>query len=93
MITPGLSLPKSPGSSRPIACGYRRQYNVIAKRLRIRHGLALTPVFLNCLATVVVARREGTFDDEKASVFGTPEEVALSLANGEPALAQAAEQD
>jgi hypothetical protein len=30
----------------------------------------------NCLATVVVARWEGEFDDDRAKVFGTPEEAA-----------------
>jgi proton glutamate symport protein len=44
----------------------------------------------NCLATVVVARWEGEFDDRRAAVFGTPEEVALDLKEGEPAFAQAA---
>ena len=44
----------------------------------------------NCLATIVVARWEGEFDDEKARVFGTPEEVKRELAAGELALAEAA---
>jgi proton glutamate symport protein len=44
----------------------------------------------NCLATVVVARWEGEFDDRRAAVFGTPEEVAFDLSEGEPAFAQAA---
>ncbi len=44
----------------------------------------------NCLATVVVARWEGEFDDERARVFGTPEEFAFDAAAGEPAFAQAA---
>src|SRR6267143_2114320 len=44
----------------------------------------------NCLATVVVARWEGEFDDEKARVFGTPEEVRRELAAGDLALAEAA---
>src|SRR3954470_24183743 len=39
----------------------------------------------NCLATVVVARWEGEFDDRRARVFGTPEEARLDLAEGEPA--------
>jgi len=47
----------------------------------------------NCLATVVVARWEGEFDDEKARVFGTSEEVKCELAAGEIALAEAAESD
>jgi proton glutamate symport protein len=44
----------------------------------------------NCLATVVVARWEGEFDDEKARVFGTPEEVRRDLEAGELAFAEAA---
>jgi proton glutamate symport protein len=31
----------------------------------------------NCLATVVVARWEGAFDDERAMKFGTPQEMQL----------------
>lgn len=46
----------------------------------------------NCLATVVVARWEGEFDDRRARVFGTPEEIRLDLAEGEPAFADAAAQ-
>src|SRR3989475_1972152 len=46
----------------------------------------------NCLATVVVARWEGEFDDQKARVFGTSEEVKRELAAGEIALAEAAEE-
>ncbi|MFL6283387.1 MAG: dicarboxylate/amino acid:cation symporter [Pyrinomonadaceae bacterium] len=44
----------------------------------------------NCLATIVVARWEGEFDDERAAVFGTPEEITYDLGHGEPAFAQAA---
>jgi proton glutamate symport protein len=44
----------------------------------------------NCLATVVVARWEGEFDDARAAVFGTPEEAAYDAAENEPAFAQAA---
>jgi proton glutamate symport protein len=43
----------------------------------------------NCLATVVVARWEGEFDDQRASVFGTPLEPAYDIEAGEPAFAQA----
>ena len=46
----------------------------------------------NCLATVVVSRWEGEFDDERARVFGTPDEIKLEAAIGEPALADAAAQ-
>ena len=47
----------------------------------------------NCLATVVVARWEGEFDDYRAKVFGTPAEIALDLKSGEFAFAEAAKQD
>ena len=44
----------------------------------------------NCMATVVVARWEGEFDDERAKVFGTPLESTYDLEAGEPAFAQSA---
>src|SRR3954470_8351963 len=53
-------------------------------------GRTSVNVLGNCLATVVVARWEGEFDDKKASIFGTPEEVKRELAAGEVALAEAA---
>ena len=53
-------------------------------------GRTSVNVLGNCLATVVVARWEDEFDDEKARVFGTPEEVKRELAAGELALAEAA---
>ncbi|HWH79165.1 MAG TPA: cation:dicarboxylase symporter family transporter [Candidatus Binatus sp.] len=53
-------------------------------------GRTSVNVLGNCLATVVVARWEGEFDDKKAAVFGTAEEVKRELAAGEPALAEAA---
>lgn len=43
----------------------------------------------NCLATVVVARWEGEFDDRRALAFGTPLEKRIEYEEGEPALAQA----
>ncbi len=46
----------------------------------------------NCLATVVVGRWEGEFDEQRARVFGTPEEVALELRAGEVAFAESAAQ-
>ena len=46
----------------------------------------------NCLATVVVARWEGEFDDRRARLFGTPEEIALDLQTGDVAFADAARQ-
>lgn len=46
----------------------------------------------NCLATVVIARWEGEFDDNRARVFGTPEETALEIREGDIALADAARQ-
>jgi proton glutamate symport protein len=44
----------------------------------------------NCLASVVVARWEGEFDDERARVFGTPLESKYDENAGEPAFAQSA---
>jgi len=43
----------------------------------------------NCLATVVVARWEGEFDDTRARLFGTPEETKLDLEHGDIAFADA----
>ena len=56
---------------------------------------ALTRVNLigNCLATVVVARWEGEFDDRRARVFGTAEEATLDLQSGDVAFAEAVRQD
>ncbi len=53
-------------------------------------GRTSVNVIGNCLATVVVARWEGEFDDARARVFGTPDEIRLDLASGEPAFADAA---
>jgi proton glutamate symport protein len=53
-------------------------------------GRTSVNVLGNCLATVVVARWEGEFDDDKARVFGTAEEVRRELEAGEIALAEAA---
>jgi proton glutamate symport protein len=47
----------------------------------------------NCLATIVIARWEGEFDDERARLFGTPEEARLDVESGEPAFAEAVRQD
>ena len=51
-------------------------------------GRTCVNVIGNCLATCVVARWEGEFDDERARVFGTAEEARLDLAAGEPAFVQ-----
>ena len=53
-------------------------------------GRTSVNVLGNCMATVVVARWEGEFDDERAKVFGTPEEAKLDVKHGEPAFAAAA---
>jgi len=53
-------------------------------------GRTSVNVLGNCLATVVVARWEGEFDDKNARVFGTPAEVKRELAEGNVALADAA---
>jgi proton glutamate symport protein len=44
----------------------------------------------NALATLVIARWEGEFDDNRARIFGTAQEVELDLKSGEVALADAA---
>ena len=44
----------------------------------------------NCLATAVIARWEGEFDDERARIFGTVEEVELDLREGDVAAAESA---
>ncbi len=44
----------------------------------------------NCLASVVVARWEGEFDDERAKVFGTPQEPKFDEKSGDAAFAQSA---
>jgi len=53
-------------------------------------GRTSVNVLGNCMATVVVARWEGEFDDDRARVFGTPEEARLDLKHGELAFAEAA---
>jgi proton glutamate symport protein len=53
-------------------------------------GRTCVNVIGNCLATVVVARWEGEFDDRRAGVFGTPSEAELDLKRGNIAFADAA---
>jgi proton glutamate symport protein len=53
-------------------------------------GRTCVNVIGNCLATCVVARWEGEFDDQRARAFGTPAEATLDLVAGEPAFAQSA---
>jgi proton glutamate symport protein len=53
-------------------------------------GRTSVNVLGNCLATIVVARWEGEFDDKRAAVFGTPQEPRLELAAGDAAFAEAA---
>src|SRR5712664_2632466 len=49
-------------------------------------GRTCVNVIGNCLATVVVARWENEFDENRARVFGTPQEAELDLKSGEVAL-------
>ncbi len=56
-------------------------------------GRTCVNVIGNCLGTVVVARWEGEFDEERAQIFGTPAEVELDLSSGEVAFAEAARND
>jgi proton glutamate symport protein len=46
----------------------------------------------NCLATVVIARWEGEFDERRAKIFGTQEEAEVDLKSGESAFAEASRQ-
>jgi proton glutamate symport protein len=52
-------------------------------------GRTCVNVIGNCLATVVVARWEKEFDENRARVFGTPEEAELDLKSGDIAFADA----
>src|SRR5437660_5857671 len=45
----------------------------------------------NCLAPAVIARWEGEFDDERAQIFGTPQEAELDLQEGDVAAAEIAQ--
>jgi len=55
-------------------------------------GRTCVNVIGNCLATIVVARWEKEFNDNRARVFGTPEEAELDLKSGDIAFADAAAQ-
>jgi len=55
-------------------------------------GRTCVNVVGNCLATVVVARWEGEFDDTRARVFGTSAEAEMDLKAGNVAFADAAAQ-
>jgi len=55
-------------------------------------GRTCVNVIGNCLATIVVARWEKEFDDNRARVFGTPEEAELDLKSGDIAFADAVAQ-
>ena len=55
-------------------------------------GRTCVNVIGNCLATIVVARGEREFDDNRAQVFGTPEEAELDLKSGDVAFADAVAQ-
>ena len=55
-------------------------------------GRTCVNVIGNCLATVVVARWEGEFDDARARVFGTSAEAEMDLKSGNVAFADAAAQ-
>jgi proton glutamate symport protein len=50
-------------------------------------GRTCVNVIGNCLATIVVARWEKEFDDNRAQVFGTPQEAELDLKSGDVAFA------
>jgi proton glutamate symport protein len=56
-------------------------------------GRTCVNVIGNCLATVVIARWEGEFDDVRARIFGTSEEAELDLQRGDLAAAEAVRAD
>ena len=56
-------------------------------------GRTCVNVVGNCLGTVVVARWEGEFNDHRAAVFGTPDEIELDLREGKTAFAEAVGDD
>ena len=53
-------------------------------------GRTSVNVLGNCLATVVIARWEGEFDDRRSKVFGTPLESTYDADADQPAFAQSA---
>jgi proton glutamate symport protein len=55
-------------------------------------GRTCVNVIGNCLATIVVARWEREFDDNRAQVFGTQQEAELDLKSGDVAFADAVAQ-
>jgi len=55
-------------------------------------GRTCVNVIGNCLATVVVARWEKEFDENRARVFGTSEEAELDLKSGDVAFADTVRQ-
>lgn len=56
-------------------------------------GRTSVNVIGNCLATIVIARWEGEFDEERARAFGTPEEVRREIEAGDLAFAEAAAEE
>jgi proton glutamate symport protein len=55
-------------------------------------GRTAVNVIGNCLAAVVVGRWEKEFDENRARVFGTPQEAELDLKSGDVAFADAVKQ-
>jgi Na+/H+-dicarboxylate symporter len=53
-------------------------------------GRTCVNVIGNCLATVVVARWEKEFDENRAHILGTLQEAELNLKSGDVAFADAA---
>jgi proton glutamate symport protein len=56
-------------------------------------GRSATNLIGNCLATVVIARWEGEFDDQRARIFGSPHEAELEVRGGDLAGAEAGQAD
>jgi proton glutamate symport protein len=55
-------------------------------------GRTAVNVIGNCLATVVVARWEKEFDENRALIFGTAQEAEVNLKSGDVAFADAVRQ-
>ena len=55
-------------------------------------GRTCVNVIGNCLASIVIARWEGEFDDRRARIFGTAAEAELDLQQGNIAFAEAVRQ-
>src|SRR5712691_483237 len=74
--------------------GFGQQITMMLTLMLTSKGVAGVPraALVILLATVVVARWEKEFDENRARVFGTPEEAELDLKSGDVAFADAVRQ-